>query len=60
MATPFDLSDYKCVNLPARLWRVAHGNTQSRMVNRDLVAVDKLRNFQDEDGLKKAVEEHVN
>ena len=62
MAKSIDLSDYQCVELPRRLWRVTHGNSQSRWEKDTghLVAADQLREFHNGRGLKEAVEEHIN
>lgn len=62
MAEPFSLDDYKCVELPEKLWRVTHGNSQSRWDKHTghLVASDQSRKFYNKAGLKKAVESHIN
>ncbi|KAK4182528.1 hypothetical protein QBC35DRAFT_509825 [Podospora australis] len=57
---PLSLDKYRCVDRPKKLWRVTHGNSQSRWHQRDIVAANHLLEFSDEACLKDAVENHLN
>ncbi|KAH6641328.1 hypothetical protein F5144DRAFT_599974 [Chaetomium tenue] len=60
MAEPFPLDEYRWTGHPRKLWRVTHGNSQSRWDHGDLLAADDSRVFHDEAELKEAVEDHIN
>ncbi|KAH6842226.1 hypothetical protein B0I37DRAFT_399030 [Chaetomium sp. MPI-CAGE-AT-0009] len=59
MAKLFTLDEYRCVDPPEKLWRVTHGNSQSRWDHEGLIAADGSRVFHDEVELKEAIQHHI-
>ncbi|KAL2255625.1 hypothetical protein VTK26DRAFT_2985 [Humicola hyalothermophila] len=58
--TPSFLDQYRRVDLPRKLWRVTHRNTNSRIQDGDMVAADPERELRNALDLKNAVQNHIN